>query len=141
MGMLRLSSVVEIDSAHYLKEYEGKCANLHGHRWKIEVVLEGTPEDLDKAGMLCDFGIIKDILKEYDHAVFVKREDEAQFKKLDLGILDRMVLVDFNSTAENLAIFWAEEIMLEFARRRLKAKVKELTVWETPNNKITYKVG
>jgi 6-pyruvoyltetrahydropterin/6-carboxytetrahydropterin synthase len=138
MGKLQLTSVVEIDSAHYLKEYEGKCANLHGHRWKIEVVLEGTPEDLDKAGMLCDFGIIKDILKEYDHAVFVKREDEEQFKRLNLGILDRMVLVDFNPTAENLTIFWAEEIMYGLSVRKLTARLKKITVWETPNNKVTY---
>ncbi|HHW91030.1 MAG TPA: hypothetical protein GX745_09035 [Clostridiales bacterium] len=49
-----------------------------------------------------------------------------------------MVLVDFNSTAENLAIFWAEEIMYGLSIRKLTARLKKITVWETPNNKVTY---
>ena len=57
MGKLQLTSVVEIDSAHYLKEYEGSVL-IHGHRWKIEVVLK-EHQRFDKAGMLCDFGIIR----------------------------------------------------------------------------------
>lgn len=138
MGMLRLSSVVEIDSAHYLKDYDGKCANLHGHRWRVEVILEGRPDELDGAGMVCDFGVVKEILKRYDHAIIVKDTDVEEFKGLDLGILDRMIEVDFNTTAENLSVHWAEEIMLELLHRGLKAKVKEVRVWETPNNLITY---
>lgn len=144
MGKLRLSTVVEIDSSHYLKDYEGKCANLHGHRWKIEVILEGQEEDLDKAGMLCDFGIIKDILNRYDHAVMVYEPNPdlisdtlELFSKLGFT---RVKTFDFNTTAENLAVYWAEEIMLEFARMGLKSKVVELRVWETPNNRIDYLV-
>src|SRR4030043_477188 len=35
---------VQIDTSHRLLYYEGKCANLHGHRWKIEIWMEGEPD-------------------------------------------------------------------------------------------------
>ena len=35
---------VQIDASHRLLHYQGKCANLHGHRWKIEVWIEGEPD-------------------------------------------------------------------------------------------------
>ncbi len=52
-------------SAHQLREYKGKCENLHGHNWKVELRIKGTV--LDNTGMLLDFGDVKVILKEiYD---------------------------------------------------------------------------
>lgn len=41
------------DSAHFLKGYEGKCRNIHGHRWKILIEVEG--EELDKQGFRLSF--------------------------------------------------------------------------------------
>lgn len=39
-----------IDSCHRLKGYDGKCKNLHGHTWKLEVWVRGTHELLDEVG-------------------------------------------------------------------------------------------
>ena len=49
-------------AAHNLINYKGKCEELHGHNWKVEVVVKG--DKLDKAGMLIDFKILKKFLKE-----------------------------------------------------------------------------
>lgn len=142
LGKLRLESVAEIDSSHYLKDYDGKCANLHGHRWKIKVVVEGFPEYLDKAGMLIDFGKIKDIINAYDHALFVfepdKEELERVVKFFDSKGFKRIEILPFNSTAENLAMYLAEDIMFEMTEEGLKGNLVELSVWETPNNKVSY---
>ena len=96
MSRLRLTSKVEIDSSHYLRNYDGKCADLHGHRWVVEVTVESVTDDaidsLDNTGMLLDFGVIKSLINEYDHK---NLNDMPEFE-------------DINPTAENLAIVWAD---------------------------------
>lgn len=56
-------------AAHNLENFRGKCENLHGHNWKVEVVLRG--KKLDESGILLDFGELKaltrQILSELDH--------------------------------------------------------------------------
>lgn len=58
-------------AAHYLTHYQGKCENMHGHNYKVRVVASGT--ELDEAGMLVDFGLLKsalgEVLKEMDHTL------------------------------------------------------------------------
>ena len=48
-------------SAHALRNYKGRCENVHGHNWKVRVVIEG--EKLDQTGMLVDFLDVKSLLK------------------------------------------------------------------------------
>jgi queuosine biosynthesis protein QueD len=55
------------DAAHHLENYEGKCANKHGHTYKVEVWIKGDSSHLDKSGILWDFGNLKKIINEYDH--------------------------------------------------------------------------
>ncbi len=49
-------------AAHQLKDYEGNCSRLHGHNWKVELLLRG--KKLDKSGILCDFRILKKALHQ-----------------------------------------------------------------------------
>ena len=67
--MYRISIYDYFSSAHQLKGYEGKCEEIHGHNWKVEIEVEGN--ELDKVGMLIDFKELKNILKgvidELDH--------------------------------------------------------------------------
>ena len=46
------------DSAHRLAFHPGKCRNIHGHRYRLEVGFESTRDEFVD-GMLCDFGIVK----------------------------------------------------------------------------------
>ena len=89
--MLKLSVSSHFDSAHYLRGYEGPCANLHGHTWKYTVVIEG--EKSDDLGMLIDFKYLKkmmsDMEKMFDHKC----------------INEVSPFTSTNPTAENLATY------------------------------------
>lgn len=61
-----------MESAHHLPNYAGKCANLHGHSYRLEVAVSGNARGLDESGILVDFGLLKSIVKRrvvdvYDH--------------------------------------------------------------------------
>ena len=58
--MYKLEVESWFSSAHQLREYKGKCENLHGHNWKVKLQLEG--EELNSLGMLVDFTDAKRIL-------------------------------------------------------------------------------
>ena len=126
MSRLRLTSKVEIDSSHYLRNYDGKCSDLHGHRWVVEVTVESLADNaddsLDNTGMLLDFGVIKSLISEYDH------------KNLN----DMPEFVDINPTAENLAIVLADALTYEIVMRGIPAKVISVKVWETPTNSVEF---
>ena len=64
--MYTLHTEASFDSAHFLKDYQGKCRNIHGHRWKVRIEISG--ESLQKEGscrgMILDFSEIKTELRE-----------------------------------------------------------------------------
>ena len=66
--MYQLTTHASFDSAHFLSGYEGKCSNIHGHRWKLEVTVQS--ETLEQTGqirgMVVDFGQLKDDIKRED---------------------------------------------------------------------------
>lgn len=66
---IQTSIIEKFDSAHYLRGYDGNCAKLHGHTWKVQVFFEGKL--LDELGMLLDFRkakkVLRDIVSSYDH--------------------------------------------------------------------------
>ena len=61
--MFELTIKDSIAAAHFLRGYEGMCKDLHGHTWKVEVVIES--KDLNKIGMVADFIDIKKKLKDF----------------------------------------------------------------------------
>ena len=122
MSSLMYSIKVEADfsAAHNLRGYKGKCEELHGHNWKIEVKVE--KDKLDKTGMVLDFRQLKmklnKVLKRLDHKYL---NNIAYFKRV-------------NPTSENIARYIYDS---------LKAQVlglKSVTVWESDNSSATYYV-
>ena len=67
--MFELTIIEEFEAAHRLPDYEGKCCRLHGHNWRVEVVVRGT--ELDSSGLLIDFKVLKshvaEVLLTLDH--------------------------------------------------------------------------
>ncbi len=107
-------------SAHYLKGYEGKCKNLHGHSWKIEATI--MAEELDNIGMVVDFTILKGKLKEI-------------LEKLDHDCLNELdAFKESNPTSENLAKY----IFDQFSKSCHPLKVKNVRVWESDQAGVTY---
>lgn len=127
MAFIRLTKEFKFDTAHALKDYDGKCSNLHGHSYKFYVTVKGRPVE-DKAspknGMVMDFGDLKSIVKEevveeMDHAVVLNKEaDLKHITDID-QLFDKVVIVDYQPTTENMLADFAERI-----KKRLPANVK-----------------
>ena len=115
MYILRTSAA--FDSAHFLAGYDGRCANLHGHRWRIEV--EAGQTELqpsgEKRGMVVDFGDFKKAVRAladaYDHALIY---ESGSLRENTLTALreERFALIEvsFRPTAENLAKHFYERL-------------------------------
>ena len=113
---MKISKDIKFDCAHMLSNYEGKCANLHGHTYHGTVTIEGDT-DVDK-GMVLDYNEIKKIVDKYDHAIIfssVGFRNEAEEDLLCWAQKNNMcyVVLPFGkSTAETLALVIAEEFNL-----------------------------
>lgn len=77
--MYSLISEHSFDAAHFLKGYEGKCSNIHGHRWRVVVEIQGDvlKKDSHTRGMLIDFDELKETIKKevdyFDHCLIIEK--------------------------------------------------------------------
>lgn len=122
---------VEFDSAHRLYPYEGKCANIHGHRYQVDI---GIPGSIDYRGMVADFGDLKCLFKGFvdrvfDHALILSDEDPLGPKLADLGIEVR--ILEGSPTAENMAQYLYDQFTELVAPEGLA--IGYVRVYETPN--------
>ena len=120
--MFRLQVKTHFDAAHKIANYQGKCNRLHGHRWDVELVLEGA--ELDHRNILVDFGVLKRTLKDYldnsyDHYYLNDILDEPNItaEYLAKRIFDDMTHLIFDSQSVRLA---------------------RVTVWESPECCVKY---
>lgn len=137
--MYTLRTEHSFDSAHFLAGYEGKCSNLHGHRWRIiaEICADSLNEGGQLDGMVTDFGDLKRDLQEiadyYDHSLIFQ---EGSLKKKTEEALEeenfRMIRVPFRPTAENFSRHFYGLLKDKGYR------VHSVTVYETPNNCAVY---
>ncbi|HSX08709.1 MAG TPA: 6-carboxytetrahydropterin synthase QueD [Candidatus Saccharimonadales bacterium] len=102
------------DSAHKLNNYNGKCANLHGHTYKLQICVKG---EIQKNGLVLDFLDIKEVVK----------------KKV-LAVLDHKYLNDIieQPSAENITMWIWEQLHSSLPL------IYEITLWETPNSFAKY---
>ena len=137
--MYYIKTEQSFDSAHFLKDYEGKCRNLHGHRWRVVAVVAGDTlsEERQTRGMLFDFGDLKAALKEMcgelDHCLIY---EAGSLRETTVAALReeefRLVEVPFRPTAENFARWFYEKL----AEKGFPASRVE--VYETPANCAAY---
>lgn len=127
------------DSAHFLAGYDGKCGNIHGHRWKVEIEVQSDKliDDGQLEGMVTDFSDIKKDVKEmvnyYDHA-FIIQEGTMREETLKCLLEDsfKIIFVKFRPTAENFAEYFFNKI------KEKGYEVKRATVYETPTNSAIF---
>ena len=116
---------------HTLSNYDGKCANLHGHNYCLLVTLYS--DTLNRQGMVMDFGDLNSIVsvildRDYDHRFLIYEKDE---RAATLKLLDPSVsIVPFNPTAEMLAYTIKQQI----DSRLVNLQVVNLILWETENS-------
>ena len=137
--MYSLKTISCFDSAHFLSGYEGKCSNIHGHRWEVEI--EVASKELDKEGnfrgMIVDFSKLKEDLKAIteflDHCLIIEK---GTLKQKTMDVLRdegfRVEEVDFRPTAENFSQFFYVQM------QKKGYNVLKSTVYETPNNCATF---
>ena len=129
--MYVLTTEAAFDAAHFLTNYEGKCKNIHGHRWRVVLSISGEPIN----GMVVDFGVVKKDLKDlcdyFDHTFIVEKDSlkPELFKMLDEEFTLRTI--PFRTTAENFAKYFYDTL-------NKKYKVVEVMVYETPTNCARY---
>ncbi len=121
--MFEVSIDYSFAAGHALRDYKGKCENVHGHNYKVRVTVQG--ENLDSTGLLIDFidlrQAVKTIVDQFDH----------QFLN-DVSPFDRL-----NPSAENIARYFSQE--LEPKVQQNGACVHSVTVWETDTSFATYR--
>ena len=111
-------------AAHFLRNYKGKCENLHGHNYKVKVTFRG--EHLDAAGMLVDFGEIKQRMR-------------AVTERLDHHNLNELAPFDeINPSAENISKYVFEEVRAGLKEAE-KPLLQEVKVWETDIQYAAYR--
>jgi 6-pyruvoyltetrahydropterin/6-carboxytetrahydropterin synthase len=115
-----ISKEFTFDSAHHLHCYEGKCQNLHGHTYRLQVIMSGLTDD---RGITIDFSDIKRITKQ--HVI----------DRLDHQYLNE-VLPLMNTTAENMVVWIYEQIQaaLELEYKNSEVGLEEIRLWETPTS-------
>lgn len=130
--LVTISKVFRWEMGHRLPFHDGLCANLHGHSYQARVMLTGEP---DARGMVMDYyhlkRIIQPIIDSLDHSFMVDSTDSLMKQFFDTNPM-KTVVVDFPSTAENIAAY-----ILSAAVEALSgyASIKEITirVYETEN--------
>jgi len=129
-----VTKIFSFDAAHRLYNYEGKCHNLHGHTWKVEVTLSGP---LNENGMVVDFNdmdkkIGKMIDEKFDHATILNINDPLLSKiRLDTNYFG----LSGDPTSENLAKFIYREVKAMFE----PIAVTSVVVWESPTSHAEYR--
>jgi len=115
-----VSKEFTFDSAHHLHCYEGKCKSLHGHTYKLQVMMRGK---VDHRGIVIDFADIKRIAKE------------RIMDRLDHRYLNE-VLPPMNTTAENMIVWMYEQLDSALKEEGLSpgVRLEELRLWETPTS-------
>ena len=109
-----VSKKFSFDAAHFLPNYEGKCKNLHGHHWVVEVACSGKVNP--KTGMVVDFLYLKTFLGQIGG-------------KFDHKLINDLIS---NPTAENICRYIFDEFNLWCVARGLK--VEYIRVFETENS-------
>lgn len=111
-------------SAHQLRGYKGKCENLHGHNYKIEIYARGR--ELDEIGLLVDFGALKEAADEV--VQYLDHRNINELPPFDL----------LNPSAENLARYILERVASRINDGRVQ--VYKVRCFETPTSVATYQV-
>lgn len=115
-----ISKIFTFDSAHCLKGYKGKCKNVHGHTFKLEVTVKG---DVDNSGLVMDFSKLSSMVK-----------------KEIISYLDHKYLneiFDFNATCENIGLWIWEKLCNKVEQH--DCVLQQIRLWETQTSFVTIK--
>ena len=129
---MKIAKEFHWEMGHRLPEHFGKCKNIHGHSYRMIVELEG---EVEESGMVMDYydlkKIVEPIVEKLDHAFMVYKEDKEIISFLE-KMKSKMVVVEFQSTVENICKYFLNEIKKEsFPQTVKKVSVR---IYETADD-------
>lgn len=139
---------LEWDMGHRVMNHNSKCKNIHGHRYKVDIALEGKLVGKlgdSSEGMVIDFGDIKKIATEHvhdvlDHGFMIWEKDEVLLKFFEENPDFKKIIVPFTTTAENISKWVFEQLDDKFKDVfQTGLKLKYIKLWETPTGYVIYK--
>ena len=118
MANIRVTKEFNFEIAHALWNYDGPCANLHGHSYRMFVTVIGQPiadKSNPKNGMVIDFGDLKkivnnEIVKPLDHALILNKEAAKSLNCMENKMFNNRYFVDYQPTCENMVIDFVARI-------------------------------
>jgi 6-pyruvoyltetrahydropterin/6-carboxytetrahydropterin synthase len=138
---------IEFDYGHRVPNHKSKCRNLHGHRARVRVSVDGyiitVPGSSDE-GMVIDFGDLKLIMMQeidesFDHSFIMYDKDPFLSILSQILVQDpmhRLRIVDFVPTAENFAKHIYYKMKGKLITKGIK--IKSVEFWETPTSSAVY---
>ena len=119
--MFYLTKTFRFEAAHALVGYDGKCRNIHGHSYELQVTVKGMPVDEPgnpKNGMVIDFHDLKRIVNEevvgrLDHSFIIGTNMPEDFVESAKQNFDKIVCVAYQPTTENMLADFAERIKVK----------------------------
>jgi len=116
MPIVRITKEFKFEMAHALHGYDGVCANIHGHSYRLWVTVKGKIKDElghAKNGMLIDFVDLKKIVKpnivdKFDHSLVLNAN--SPHADINLEAFDKVYYLEFQPTSENLVVYYANYI-------------------------------
>ena len=114
MKLVRITKEFKFEMAHALYGYDGLCANIHGHSYRLWVTIRGSVKHENgyvKDGMLLDFGHLKTIVKplivdKYDHSLVLNAN--SPHADLDFSAFEKVFFLPYQPTSENLVTDFAK---------------------------------
>ncbi|MDF1575485.1 MAG: 6-carboxytetrahydropterin synthase [Bacteroidales bacterium] len=118
MNKVRLTKEFHFEMAHALQNYDGLCRHIHGHSYRLFITVAGAPitnKDNPKLGMVLDFADLKAMVKGpvvdyFDHSLCINRDAQSSLPEKANEMYEKVHLVDFQPTCENLVIHIAEKL-------------------------------
>ncbi|MDD1679445.1 MAG: 6-carboxytetrahydropterin synthase [Methanomicrobiales archaeon] len=119
---------VFFDASHRLLHYEGKCRNLHGHRWRVEVWIEGETDEVTR--ILMDYNLIKTVIERFDHQVILNETDPM----VDcLTRYQTVITTPGDPSSEMISSRIWDMLCAESPLNTAVARLTRLRVWESPS--------
>lgn len=139
MSIIRITKEFNFEMAHALYGYDGPCKNIHGHSYQLSVTVSGKPikeKGNPKLGMVLDFSGLKKIIENHiiqplDHSLVLNKNTPHKTMAKKDSLFEKIVLVKYQPTCENLLIDFAERIRKELPNN---IRLNHLQLRETPSS-------
>lgn len=138
--MFKIAKEFSFDMAHMLDGHDGKCQNLHGHTYKLQVEVTGNLHlDGAKRGMVMDYSDLKALVKQHilepmDHAFIydLQSDKETKVAQLLMDLDSKVYGIPSRTTAEEMAKYMFEKLA------NVGLPVSLIRLWETPTSYCEY---